>query len=86
MTMAISPITSLKKTNRANHCHISSCSPANYDRLYKGALNGLFPAEQVVSNRWSVRRSDLPQVATAFGLAPSSSAQASRAVVEHVTA
>ncbi len=58
----------------------------NYDRLYKGALNGLFPAEQVVSNRWSVRRSDLPQVATAFGLAPSSSAQASRAVVEHVTA
>lgn len=38
-----------------------------YDRLYKGAINGLFPADQVMSNRWSVRRGDLPKVAAAFG-------------------
>lgn len=55
-----------------------------YDRLYRGALNGTFPAEQVVSNRWSVRRDDLPKVAAAFGLAPAAElARAARAVVEH---
>ncbi len=57
-----------------------------YDRLYKGAINGLFPAEQVVSNRWSVRRGDLPKVAAAFGLAPISQAPAPRAAVEHASA
>jgi len=46
-----------------------------YDRLYKGALNGAFPAEQVVSNRWSVRRSDLPKVAAAFGVAAATKAR-----------
>ncbi len=55
-----------------------------YDRLYKGAVNALFPAEQVVSNRWSVRRGDLLKVAAAFGLAPCSTpARAPRAAVEH---
>lgn len=58
-----------------------------YDRLYKGAVNALFPAEQLVSNRWSVRRSDLPKVAAAFGLMPSPKAskpvRAPRATVEH---
>ncbi len=54
-----------------------------YDRLYKGAINGLFPAEQVVSNRWSIRRGDLPKVAAAFGLAPISQARAQHAAVEH---
>ena len=57
-----------------------------YDRLYKAALNGTYPAEQVVSNRWSVRRGDLLKVAAAFGLAPSSTpARAPRAAVEHAT-
>jgi len=55
----------------------------SYDRAYKGAINGLFPAEQVVSNRWSVRRGDLPKVAAAFGLAPISQA---RAAAEHAAA
>lgn len=55
----------------------------SYERTYKGAINGLFPAEQVVSNRWSVRRGDLPKVAAAFGLAPVSQAHAPRAAVEH---
>ncbi len=58
-----------------------------YDRLYRGALNGTFPAEQVVSNRWSVRRGDLPAVAAAFGLAPAAEmARAPRAAVEHAAA
>ena len=54
--------------------------PPSYDRLYRGALNAAFPCEQVVSNRWSVRRGDLPKVAAAFGLAP---IRANRAAVEH---
>ena len=58
-----------------------------YDRLYKGAINGLFPADQMVSNRWSIRRGDLPKVAAAFGLAKASApARASRVAVEHATA
>ncbi len=54
-----------------------------YDRLYKGAINGLFPADQSVNGRWSIRRSDLPKVVAAFRLAPTSPASASRAAVEH---
>ncbi len=55
-----------------------------YDRLYKGAVNGTFPAEQMVSNRWTVRRIDLPKVAAAFGFASAVKAgQPSRAAVEH---
>ncbi len=60
-----------------------AAQPLGYDRLYKGAINGLFPAEQLVSNRWSVRRGDLPKVAAAFGLVPT---RADRAAVEHVAA
>jgi len=58
----------------------ASHSPG-YDRLYKGAVNALFPAEQVVSNRWSVRRVDLPKVAAAFRLTPDT--KASDPVVRH---
>jgi len=53
-------------------------------------INGLFPAEQVVSNRWSIRCGDLPKVAAAFGLAPAAKAskptRAPRAAVEHAAA
>lgn len=59
----------------------------SYDRLYKGAINGSFDADQVVSNRWSVRRDDLPRVAAAFGLVSvvkaSKPVRTSRAAVEH---
>jgi hypothetical protein len=54
-----------------------------YDRIYKAALNGLFPAEQSMNGRWSVRRSNLPLVAAAFNLTPISAASAPRAAVEH---
>ena len=67
-----------------------SSRPVAYDRLYRGVLSGLFPAEQVTSNRWSVRRSDLPKVAAAFGLAkasaPNPTVRAPRAAVEHAAA
>ncbi len=52
-----------------------STKPVDYHRLYHGALSGRFPAEQVTSNRWSVRRADLPKVATALGLMPEGKAE-----------
>ena len=67
-----------------------SSQPVAYNRLYRGVLSGLFPAEQVVSNRWSVRRADLPKVAAAFGFMPTAKVnkpvRAARAAVEHATA
>ena len=46
--------------------------PPSYQRLYKGVLSGMFPAEQSDVGRWSVRRGDLPLVASALGLQRSS--------------
>lgn len=68
-----------------------SARPVEYHRLYRGVLSGLFPAKQVTTNRWSVRRADLPAVASALGLMPSqvekpSRARRSSATVEHVPA
>lgn len=75
------PLTHLGRELVASGFAVQSPS---YDRLYRGALNASFPAEQVVSNRWSVRRGDLPKVAAAFGLTPASKLpRTSRAAVEH---
>lgn len=43
-------------------------APPTYPQVYRAALNGSIPAEQVVTNRWSVRDVDLPKVITALGL------------------
>lgn len=53
-----------------------------YDRIYKGVLNGLFPAEQSVNGRWSIRRGDLPKVAAWFGMIPLSAAGAPRVAAD----
>ena len=52
-----------------------------YDRIYRAAINGLFPTTRV-GRRLSVCRSDLPKVAAAFGLAPTSAASAPHALAE----
>ncbi len=59
--------------------------PPAYDRLYRGVLSGLFPAEQSDGGRWSVRRSDLPLVASALGLSRGSCGTSSR-TPEHAAA
>jgi hypothetical protein len=41
--------------------------------LWKGAVEGAFPAERV-RNRWYVQRADLPRVAQALGIAAASAA------------
>lgn len=44
--------------------------PVDYARIYRAVLSGAIPAEQVITNRWSIRRADLPVVASALGLMP----------------
>jgi hypothetical protein len=48
--------------------------PVDYTRVYRGCLSARFPAEQNAVGRWSIRRRDLPAVATALGLTPVSAA------------
>lgn len=49
-----------------------STEPVDYNRLYRGALSAEFPAEQVTSNRWGIRRGNLPKVAAALRLVQAS--------------
>lgn len=44
------------------------CKSLTYIQLYHAILSGQIPAEQRISSRWSVRRADLPKVASVFGL------------------
>ena len=48
--------------------------PIDYNRLYRLIVSGAVPAQQTMTNRWSVQGSDLPLVASALGLAPAGSA------------
>ena len=44
--------------------------PIGYNRLYRLIVSGAVPAQQTMTNRWSVQSSDLPLVASALGLTP----------------
>ena len=82
----MSDLDTIRLTHLANElrrCGLVEHPPA-YDRLYRGVLSGLFPAEQSDGGRWSVRRSDLPLVANALGLARGSAGTAR--VPEHAAA
>lgn len=48
--------------------------PIDYNRLYRLIVSGAVPAQQTVSNRWSVHPADLPLVAAALGLTSAGSA------------
>lgn len=42
--------------------------PVPYGRLYYSAVNAVIPAEQSITGRWTISRSDLDAVARALGL------------------
>lgn len=65
------------------HGYVSQVAQApGYARLYRAAIDGAIPAEQI-GRSWSIRRGDLPKVAAVFGLVPASVASAHHAAVEH---
>ena len=43
--------------------------PLTYERAYRGALNGRYPAEQH-EGRWYVTDDNIPLVGEAYGLSP----------------
>lgn len=49
------------------------CDALTYPHVYRAVLSGQIPAEQRTTNRWSVRRADLPKVAEVLSLAWASS-------------
>ena len=42
--------------------------PVGYNRLYRLIVSGAIPAQQTMTNRWSVQSRDLPFVASVLGL------------------
>ena len=50
-------------------------SSPRYQMVWAGAINGLFPARRV-GRRWQVQPSDVPAVAMALGLTPTTSTAA----------
>ncbi len=56
------PLTSLPTELRRHYGQTAS-----YSVLWKGAVEGAFPAERV-RNRWYIQRADLPRVAQALGI------------------
>ena len=47
-----------------------------YQQIYKAVLDGRVPAERGSTNRWRIRKADLPEIAREFGADRSSVAAA----------
>lgn len=58
----------------------------SYFRLHRLVLDGLVAAERVSPCRWAIRRSKMPEVASAIGMKLCADAAPRAAAAEHTTA